>query len=112
MQAGLTSSARRKNALGSFTVANSADLSGRSVLLVDDVFTTGTTAMACARLLKQAGAAKVEFLALARVDRRVPAAFPRAGEAPSIRDMELDGAGFGATRESKPALENREFRWE
>jgi predicted amidophosphoribosyltransferase len=34
---------------------------------VDDVFTTGATAAACARALREAGAAEVRLLALARV---------------------------------------------
>lgn len=41
-------------------------LEGRAVALVDDVFTTGSTANACARVLKEAGAKKVVVLTLAR----------------------------------------------
>lgn len=80
VQAGLASAARRRNAIQSFSLANAGDLAGKSVLLVDDVFTTGATATACARLLKRAGADSVTMLALARVDRRAPAPFPRAHE--------------------------------
>jgi predicted amidophosphoribosyltransferase len=36
-------------------------------VLVDDVFTTGATAMACARVLSAAGAAEVRVLTAARV---------------------------------------------
>ncbi len=43
------------------------DLSGKSIILVDDVYTSGATTNACARALKNAGAAKVHILCWARV---------------------------------------------
>ena len=46
-------------------------IAGRSIILVDDVFTTGATADAAARALLRAGAAEVNVLALARVVRPV-----------------------------------------
>ncbi|MCP5118003.1 MAG: ComF family protein, partial [bacterium] len=61
---------RRRNVAGAFRIASAARLKGSSVLLVDDVLTTGATASACARALKQAGARRVSVLALARTDRR------------------------------------------
>jgi ComF family protein len=68
---------RRERALavrGAFKVTEEgrALLRGRPVILVDDVFTSGATAGACARTLKRAGAASVDVLCWARVVRTEP----------------------------------------
>lgn len=73
-QAGLTAAERRTNMSGAFRVPHRKQVEGRSVLLVDDVLTTGATAGACAAALKRAGAARVAVLTLARVDRRIGSA--------------------------------------
>jgi ComF family protein len=70
-QAGLTSAKRRENVSGSFRAKKRAALDGLSVLLIDDVMTTGATAASCARALKRGGARQVTLLTLARVDRRL-----------------------------------------
>jgi ComF family protein len=69
-QAGLTSAQRRKNVAGAFEVRRPNEIAGGHVLLIDDVFTTGATAGACAAALKRAGAGRVTVLTLARADRR------------------------------------------
>jgi ComF family protein len=68
-----SAAARRRNVQGAFRVERSRahGLRGKSVLLIDDVFTTGSTIEACARALKRAGAARVLVLTLARVVRPV-----------------------------------------
>jgi ComF family protein len=66
-QAGLSAAARRRNVAGAFAVRRRAQVAGRVVVLVDDVLTTGATSLACARMLKEAGATEVRLLAVARV---------------------------------------------
>ena len=66
---GLGKQARAKEVASAFAVPADAlaRIAGRCVLLVDDVFTSGATATACARALKRAGAARIEVVAFARV---------------------------------------------
>ncbi|MGE5547084.1 MAG: double zinc ribbon domain-containing protein [Solirubrobacterales bacterium] len=60
---------RRRNVKGAFAVrsAKAATVEGRTILLVDDVLTTGATIGECARVLMAAGAAAVDVLTLGRV---------------------------------------------
>ncbi len=57
---------RQSNLHGAFVVPRPAAVRGRRLLLVDDVFTTGATAHECARTLRQAGAAEVSVIVVAR----------------------------------------------
>jgi len=68
---GLNRSERKRALAGAIRVAPNRRgvLSGRSLLLVDDVYTTGATATACIKALKRAGAASVDLLTLTRVVR-------------------------------------------
>ena len=58
--------ARRKNVKGAFSVTDPGAFSGKSVLVVDDVFTTGSTTDECARALLRVGASEVRVLTVAR----------------------------------------------
>jgi ComF family protein len=66
-QTGLTRHQRRENVRGAFVASNPDSLKGATVLLVDDVFTTGTTVTECAKVLRRAGAGKVFVATVARV---------------------------------------------
>lgn len=58
---------RQTNVKGAFAVPVPSAIKDKSVLLVDDVYTTGATVKECARALLRAGVAKVEVLTVARV---------------------------------------------
>ena len=65
-QVNLNRAERQKNVKGIFALNPRYKVEGRSVLLLDDVWTTGATMRECARVLAQAGAARVGALTLTR----------------------------------------------
>jgi ComF family protein len=65
-QTGLTRHQRRENLRGAFRVRHPEQVLKNEILLVDDVFTTGTTASECARVLRRAGASRVWVATVAR----------------------------------------------
>ncbi|MES2819555.1 MAG: ComF family protein [Pseudomonadota bacterium] len=68
-QQGLDAAARTRNLRRAFALAPEAAVEGLHLALVDDVLTTGATAQQLARLLKRAGAARVEVYCLARTPK-------------------------------------------
>lgn len=66
-QTGLSRGQRRANLRGAFAVVRSNEVAGRDILIVDDVYTTGTTVAECARVLRRAGANRIWVATVARV---------------------------------------------
>jgi ComF family protein len=77
-QTGLTRKQRRENVRGAFAVTQAEKVRGRSILLVDDVMTTGTTVNECARVLLRAGAKEVFVATVARATKEVENAMAKA----------------------------------
>ena len=66
---GMNEAQRRRAVGGAFEPVAGRRLEGQTVILIDDVLTTGSTAAACARALRKAGAGRVELISWARVVR-------------------------------------------
>jgi ComF family protein len=73
-QQGLDAKARKRNLRGAFVLADETKVKGKHIALIDDVLTTGSTTDVIARLLKKAGARRVDVYCLART--------PKPGEHP------------------------------
>ena len=65
-QTGLPESRRRRLPQNAFALIGRLNIEGKSILLVDDVWTTGTTLLRCSHWLMKAGAAEIRVLALFR----------------------------------------------
>jgi ComF family protein len=65
-QVNLAAGDRRTNVKGAFAIRDSGLVTGRRVLLLDDVITTGSTVEECGRVLKASGAADVTVITVAR----------------------------------------------
>jgi len=65
-QTSLSGAERRKNLTGAFSLRNPEQVEDKTILLVDDVFTTGSTVGECAKVLRKAGAKRIEVFTLAR----------------------------------------------
>ena len=89
-QVGLDREARIQNMHGAFRVTTPPRILGRTVIVVDDVMTTGTTVSECARVLKRAGAEKVFAATVARTLKRVDApSFSKVIEGEEVEAAEL-----------------------
>ena len=64
---GMSPQQRRTAVAGAFKVSDRRSVEGRTIILIDDVLTTGSTAESAARTLKRAGAARIELVSWARV---------------------------------------------
>ena len=66
---GMNEAQRQRAVKGAFVAVEGRHIDGRTVILIDDVLTTGSTAAACAKALRKAGAGRVELISWARVVR-------------------------------------------
>ncbi len=71
-QTGLSGRERRKNLKNAFIVKKASEISGRNILIIDDVFTTGSTVNECAGVLKKKGCKRVEILTICRAEKILP----------------------------------------
>ncbi len=92
-QIGLTRHQRRENLRGAFAITDPTRIAKRDILLIDDVFTTGTTASECSSILLRAGAARVWVATVARTLKLYHS------ELFFVRENALEGVAEGERRE-------------
>ncbi len=65
-QSSLSKEDRKENVIGAYSVNNNKNVEGKNVLIFDDVFTTGSTADECAKMLKESGAKNIGVFTIAK----------------------------------------------
>ena len=65
-QSTLNKKERSQNLIGAYKIQNAEIIQNKNIILVDDIFTTGSTANECSKMLKQAGANKICVLTIAK----------------------------------------------
>ena len=65
-QSKLGGKARQSNIQHAFFVKKDIEVEGKKIILLDDIYTTGATSQECSRVLKEAGAAEILVVVLAK----------------------------------------------
>ena len=65
-QSKLSKQERKNNAIGVYKTINNQKIINKKVILVDDIYTTGSTANECSKMLKQAGVSEIAVLTIAK----------------------------------------------
>ena len=65
-QSKLSKQERKNNAIGVYKTINNQKIINKKVILIDDIYTTGSTANECSKMLKQAGASEIAVLTIAK----------------------------------------------
>ena len=66
VQSTLNKNQREENVKNVYKVINKNNIKNKKILLIDDIFTTGSTANECAKVLKTAGADKIDIFTIAK----------------------------------------------
>ena len=65
-QSTLNKEERQNNIAGAYVINNSKNIQNKNILIVDDIYTTGSTANECSKILKQEGAKNIGVLTIAK----------------------------------------------
>ena len=65
-QSKLNKEQRQKNIQGVYTITSKKRIQGKNIILLDDIYTTGSTANECSKMLKQAGAKSITVFTIAK----------------------------------------------
>ena len=65
-QSELNKSNRKQNVKNAFIIKDKEKVKNKKVLIIDDIYTTGSTLQECSKILKKAGASKIGVLTIAK----------------------------------------------